>query len=311
MSTRPPAAESKQRLRGAAGFEAYYGEIFGERWPRLRAALVGGEHPGGSRPVRANGFASGLEELARELDDAARLPVPGCYLLPALAAWSERDESGLIKGYAMDPASVVAAHALPVAGARDVLDLCAAPGGKSLILAERAASDARLVFNDRSPERRKRLKKVLADHVPPAMLARITVTGHDGRNFGVHRPGAFDAILLDAPCSSEAHVLADQAALASWSSTRSERLSRDQYGLLTAALLALRPGGWVLYATCALSPDENDGVVRRLLERGRHPAEIERVDAGIGEATELGWQILPDETGFGPMYFCLLRRPAG
>lgn len=306
MKRRKPTAAVAGRLRGAAGFEAHYAELFGVRWSTLRTALSVSD-AAESRCVRENAFSE-PSNWSAVLGPSAALPVPGCYRVPSLAPWVERDARGLVQNYAMDPASVIAAQVLPLAGARDVLDLCAAPGGKSLILAERAAADARFVFNDRSPERRARLKKVLADHLPLDVRSRITVTGHDGRSFGVRQPAAFDAVLLDAPCSSEQHVLLDKAALALWSTTRSERLSRDQYALLAAALLTVRPGGHVLYVTCALSPLENDGVVRRLLERGRHGAALERVSAPLGEPTELGWQILPDEAGFGPMYFALLRR---
>lgn len=311
MTARSGEQGARGRLRGAAGFEAYYTELFGERWPKLRAALLSeraredGVSP--ARCVRENTFARGDAAVQLEGEE---LPVPGCWRVSSALPWAERNAAGLLPYYAMDPASVVAAHALPLAEARHVLDLCAAPGGKSLILAERAAPDARLVLNDRSPERRVRLQKVLADYLPEDVRARISVTGHDGRSVGVRKPGVFDAVLLDAPCSSEAHVLADAAALEQWSSTRSERLSRDQYALLTAALLAVKPGGHVLYATCALSPLENDGVVQRLLARGRHPADVLPVAAPLGAATECGWQVLPDETGFGPMYFALLRRSA-
>jgi 5-methylcytosine rRNA methyltransferase NSUN4 len=304
MSAGSGSGGPRERRRGPAGFEEHYLELFGSRWPALRAALLASS---ATRCVRENAFAD-LPGWQQRLGEIATLPIPGCHRVPAQAPWAERDQQGLVASYAMDPASVLAARALPLDQARDVLDLCAAPGGKSLILAERAPAEARLVCNDRSPERRTRLKKVLADHLPVDVRARISVTGFDGRSIGVRKPASFDAILLDAPCSSEEHVLSDQTALARWSSTRSERLSRDQYALLAAALLALRPGGHVLYATCALTPLENDGVVRRLLERGRHGARLEAVSAGLGEATEVGWQILPDRDAFGPMYFSLLRR---
>jgi len=299
--------KARARLRGADGFEAHHGELFGARWPGLRTALLASEGNPTTRCVRLNAFAdlAGLRELALE-----ELSIPGCYRFPRDAPVLERDQRGLVKGYVMDPASVVAARALPLEGASAVLDLCAAPGGKSLILAERAPKGAKLWLNDRSPQRRLRLKQVLRDHLPTDVRGRISVTALDGRSFGMKQPGAFDAVLLDAPCSSEEHVLADRGALSRWSTARSERLSRDQYALLAAALLALRPGGVVLYVTCALSPLENDGVVRRMLERGRHSAELEPISAEIGAKTELGWHILPDESGFGPMYFALLRKAA-
>ena len=68
----------------------------------------------------------------------------------------------------------------------EILDLCAAPGGKSLILAERMHSEASLTLNELSPQRRHRLKNVLRDYVPEDTLQRIRVTGYDGSRWGLH-----------------------------------------------------------------------------------------------------------------------------
>lgn len=295
---------SKTTERGEEGFERYYERLWGSRWAPLRRALLEAE---ARRCVRWNGFA------AREAREATSFGLPptvleGCYHLGAGDISIGRDAQGLLSGYVMDLGSVVAARALPLDGARDVLDMCAAPGGKSLVLAEEMEDGARLVLCDRSPERRRRLGQVLADYLPARVRERTSLVGRDARTLGVTHRLRFDAVLLDAPCSSESHVLRDAAHLREWSSGRSERLAKDQYALLTSALLALRPGGALVYATCAISRQENDGVIERLLARGRHPARVEPARAPLGEATEHGWQILPDRDGAGPIYFALLRK---
>lgn len=275
------------RLRGPDGFEEYYARQFGPEWPELRAALLKGPEP----VARRNRFA--LPEEPREWIEYAGGPI-------------ERTESGLCAWYVLDLASIWAARSLEVQPGERVLDLCAAPGGKTLILAEALATSGELTANDRSPARAQRLRRVIVDYVPEEVRARIRLTQRDARRWGLMEPESYDAVLLDAPCSSEGHVLRDAGELAKWSEGRVERLALEQYSLITSALMALKPGGRLLYSTCALAPLENDGVVRRLLERGRHPARVDPVSAPVGAATELGWQMLPHRDGCGPLYFCRL-----
>ncbi len=221
----------------------------------------------------------------------------------------ERDVRGLLAFYVLDAASVYAARVLDVHPGERVLDLCAAPGGKTLILADALVEGGELVANDRSSARAKRLRRVVEDYLPESLQSRVRVTSYDAKRWGMHEPGAFDAVLLDAPCSSEAHVLADPQELAKWSPGRIKRLAKEQYALLTSALLAVRPGGRVVYSTCSIAPDENDGVIERLFEKGRHPVRAVPVEVPVGTRTRYGWQILPDRDGCGPIYVALLTKP--
>lgn len=263
----------------------------------MRAALLDRPAP----VARLNGFAAHVHDAG-----AGAVGIPGCCRYDG--GNPDRDEAGLLRYYVLDAASVWAALSLEVKAGERVLDLCAAPGGKALILIESLRAAGELVANDRSPTRAQRLRRVLDDYLPPAVRARVTVTQRDGRRWGVSRPGSCDAVLLDAPCSSERHVVAAPAELAKWSPGRVARLVQDQYALLTSALLAVRPGGRVLYCTCALAPAENDGVIERLLERGRHRAEPRPVELPVGAPTRYGWQMLPHRDGCGPLYLCRLQK---
>ncbi|GHV89480.1 SAM-dependent methyltransferase [Spirochaetia bacterium] len=211
----------------------------------------------------------------------------------------------LTEAYLLDRASILAAESLRLPAAGEVLDACAAPGGKSLVIASRLAPDARLLANELSTERRRRLVTVLDKHLDGGRRAQVTVSGFDaaalaGRK-GEH--GRFTALLLDAPCSSEAHVIQSAAALAQWTPARPRFLAGRQWALLSAAFLLLRPGGSLVYATCALAPDENDGVVSRLVKKYGEAAVIDRPDFPEGEKTAYGRIILPDVCGgIGPMY---------
>ncbi len=289
---------SSERLRGACGFDAYYREAFGERWTALERALR--ERP---TPVaRRNPHARPVSDGAAMGPDVPWLSGTAAYL----GGNPARDAAGLLNFYVIDPASVLVARALEVQSGERVLDLCAAPGGKTLVLADALLEGGQLIANDRSPARAQRLRRVVADYLPEELRSRVRVTSRDGRRWGVHEEGAYDAVLLDAPCSSERHVLADAAELAKWSPGRITRLAQEQYALLTSALLALRPGGRLVYSTCALAEAENDGVIQRLFEKGRHRAKVDRIELPRGAATRHGWQFLPDRDEAGPMYLARL-----
>ena len=82
--------------------------------------------------------------------------------------------------------------------------------------------------------------------------------------------------------------------------------------MLASALDVVRVGGRILYSTCALLEAENDAVVRRLLSDRRRAgrARVVAIEAPFGEATECGWSVLPDRTGWGPLYYSLIERLA-
>ena len=218
---------------------------------------------------------------------------------------------GLAKPYMMDRASILAAASLKLPDAGMILDACAAPGGKSLVLASRMGANVRLLSNELSAERRRRLVNALDEHLDDEKRRRVSVSGFDAAELGGRRSewNRFDAILLDAPCSSERHVIRSAKALAEWSPARPRSLSRRQWALLSAAFLLLRQGGSLVYATCALTHDENDGSVSRLFSKYSGAIELDEPDFPEGEKTEFGRLILPDSSGgMGPMYIARFRK---
>ena len=217
----------------------------------------------------------------------------------------------LAKPYMMDGASVLAASCLRLPEAGTILDACAAPGGKSLVLASRMAAGVTLLCNELSAERRRRLVKVLDEHLHEEKRRQVTVSGFDAGALGGRKGewNRFDAILLDAPCSSERHVIASAKALAEWTAARPRALSRRQWALLSAAFLLLKPGGSLVYATCAITAEENDGPVSRLLSKYAGEIELDEPDFEAGEKTNYGKLILPDlADGMGPMYVARFRK---
>ena len=222
-----------------------------------------------------------------------------------------RSDSDLLTYYVLDPASVLVAENLKVKPGERVLDLCAAPGGKSLVLAQSLFIEknpkSELILNELSPDRRERLKKVVQQYIPRDIRNQIWIKGKDGTRFGLEVKNYFDAILLDAPCSGERHLLENSKELLNWKIKRTKALSLKQYSLICSAWLALRPGGRLIYSTCALSPLENDELIQKFLKK-KQDAVIEKIEfRGPGfESTQYGIIYLPDQSGFGPMFSCLL-----
>jgi 16S rRNA (cytosine1407-C5)-methyltransferase len=224
-------------------------------------------------------------------------------------AWTE----GLTRPYPLNYASVLAARSLRLPEKGLILDACAAPGGKSLVIAALMGTEVRLLANEFSRERRRRLEGVLNVHLDEKTRQRVAVSGFDAAALGGKKSewGRFQAVLLDAPCSSEAHVLGKPGALGAWTAARPRFLARRQWALLSSAFLLLAPGGSLVYATCALTEEENDGVARRLPEKYGPWAELDEPDFTEGEKTAWGRIILPDHKGgAGPMYVARFRKRA-
>lgn len=226
--------------------------------------------------------------------------------------WQEK----LSQPYYLDPGSVAAVMALPPVTGGSILDMCAAPGGKTLVLAGRMDADTVLVANEFSRDRKNRLISVLDTHLGPDVRARITVTGRDASRWSRYEQDAYERILLDAPCSSERHVLSSPAYLAEWSPARIKNLAHRQWALLSGAWLVLKNGGFLLYSTCALCPRENDDIIARLLKKypdarvvGTAEQTADITEGCFGEPTSFGRHILPDTaSGAGPLYYSLVQK---
>lgn len=234
--------------------------------------------------------------------------------------------TGAEKSYFLDSASVLAALCLPLEDATDLLDLCAAPGGKTLVLASRMSADATLSSNERSPERKHRLSTVVQTCLPPEISERVKTSCSDGATWCTRQTECFDRILLDAPCSSERHVIADPKYLNSWSPSRIKTVTTEQWALLSSAYRLLRPEGILLYSTCALCPEENDGMIERLykkfnkdgaafamLEPSPDLSQVSDFAPVLSlpgfEKTQYGYMIMPDrQNGAGPIYFSIIKK---
>jgi 16S rRNA C967 or C1407 C5-methylase (RsmB/RsmF family) len=262
----------------------------------------------------------------------------------------------LMTHWNLDAASLLVADLLDPQPGDKILDLCAAPGGKSLALAQLlrpygfdpaapTLGGGCLHSNEIDSARNKRLASNLQSYLPAPFFktGEVKVLRLDGTEQTAAQmlplgPGGYDKVLLDAPCSSERHVLhahhkarqggrvADE--MVSWRSGQSKKTAKIQAAILMTALRAVKVGGRVLYATCSLSNEENDAVI----EKGKELVSKERKKYGIrwdmavrsgelagkgveqwAENTQYGWIVLPDHPSggrWGPLFFAILEKVA-
>ncbi len=205
-------------------------------------------------------------------------PVPWC----AEGFWIEReDEDSVPLGSTAEHLSGLfyiqeASSMLPVAAlfAGDeaptrVMDVAAAPGSKTTQIAARMNNHGAILANEFSASR----VKVLHANISRCGIHNVALTHFDGRVFGAALPEAFDAILLDAPCSGEGVVRKDPDALKNWSVASNLEIAATQRELMDSAFHALRPGGTLVYSTCTLNTEENEAICQWL--KTRYPDAVE------------------------------------
>lgn len=165
--------------------------------------------------------------------------------------------------YPQDAASMFAVEVLNPQPGEKILDLTAAPGGKSTHIAQRLGGTGVLVANDLDTRRLKALQSNLSRlGISNAYVTRLT----PGRLAQTY-PETFDRILLDPSCSGEGLFVTSEGQPEYWNKKALKHFSGLQFGLLREAFRMLKPGGRLLYSTCALNAVENDGVVADFLEK--------------------------------------------
>ena len=232
------------------------------------------------RSIRVNTLKISVEDfLALVAPYSWQLtPVPWC----AEGFWIERDDedavplgstaehlSGLF--YIQEASSMLPVAALFADGnsPERVMDVAAAPGSKTTQIAARMGNRGAILANEFSASR----VKVLHANISRCGIHNVALTHFDGRVFGAALPEAFDAILLDAPCSGEGVVRKDPDALKNWSVESNLEIAATQRELIESAFHALRPGGTLVYSTCTLNRDENEDVCLWL--KAQYPDAVE------------------------------------
>ena len=188
---------------------------------------------------------------------------------PGLHVWHEAGLYYLQEASAMAPVELLD----PKPG-ETVLDLCAAPGGKTTQIAGKMLGQGLLVCNEINPKR----AKILSRNIERMGVPNALVLNHHPKDLERHFTGCFDKVLVDAPCSGEGMFRKEEAAVTDWSQETVEMCAARQQEILATAAKLLRPGGRLVYSTCTFAPAEDEGAISEFLRL--HPDfEIERVEA--------------------------------
>ncbi|KAK1091798.1 hypothetical protein LTR48_005579 [Friedmanniomyces endolithicus] len=365
-------------------FHKHHATIWGEERYAPQSdfhAVLGSSHA-------VNPSENGGSSVAGDEIQQVRYPVPDiaenpsehsvvCYVRPLRVEVGERPEetmpsastdfpqprpapshlAHLMTHWNLDAASALVASVLSAQPGDSVLDLCAAPGGKSIALAQglwpglhadsqtpQGEITGRLVCNEADGKRHKRLAENLNSYLPPQLFKQghVVLTKVDATQFSTTMNGlltgsGYDRVLVDAPCSSERHIIHASfkakgsgntaPEMANWRAGSSKRLAKTEMELLMTALRVAKVGGRVMYATCSIEPMENDGVVEKMLalvEKERKKGwtwnvqiELRTDDVLAGqleewaEPTKYGWIVLPDHPGggrWGPLFFAMMSK---
>jgi len=256
------------------------------------------------RGIRLNPFKAATEPEGM-LDDVPWEPTGHYLSMESRAGASVLHEAGA--WYLQEPSAMIPAAVLSPVPGEHVLDLCAAPGGKTTQLGLRMAGRGTLVCNEPIHDR----AKILSRNVERMGLPNAVVVSAWPEQLAKAWPEAFDAIQCDAPCSGEGMFRRHPETREEWSPESPAGCAKRQGDILDSAAAMLRPGGRLVYSTCTLNRIENEGVIEAFLERhpdfALRPFALPGLDAPKGMLT-----IYPHRVrGEGHFVALLIRRGEG
>lgn len=253
-------------------------ELLGEEYPAFLAAYDKPHYKG----VRLNPLKCTQETLEQHFPGSLR-PSP----FSPLCFYSETEKVGSLPlhhagaFYSQEPSASSAVTLLAPEPGERVLDLCAAPGGKSTQIAGLLKGQGLLWSNEIVRNR----ATVLLSNMERLGVGNAVVSSCHPETLCSRLTGFFDKVLVDAPCSGEGMFRRDSQAVTEWSEEHVKACAQRQLAILHSAAQAVREGGVLVYSTCTFSPEENEGVIRRFLEE--EPAFVlESPGVSFGRKTE-------------------------
>ena len=259
--------------------------------------------------VMVNTLRGTAEEAAQRLKEQKVEVTPHPWLSDCLILSKTGDLEGLEafrEGlfYVQDPASRLAVEAAEVRPGMRVLDCCAAPGGKSFAAGIAMGNEGEILSCDIHPHKKK-LIQAGADRLGLSLITPMTA---DGKVFRPEWEGAFDRVLVDAPCSGLG-VIRKKPDIRYKDPEPLKGLPEVQRAILSNAARYVRPGGILLYSTCTLLSRENEEVVWWFLEGNKEfKAEAFTLPGPVGAAADGLVTLLPHRHGTDGFFICRMRR---
>lgn len=235
------------------------------------------------RAVRFNTLISDIKKTKNSLIEKSWTfsPIPWC----EQGYWIDHKEGrrdigntkehALGKIYVQSAASMIPPIALDPKPGEIVLDMCASPGSKSTQIAQYMQNNGLLVCNEISAKR----IAPLSINLQRCNVMNSIVTKMNGKRFGKFN-NMFDKVLVDAPCSGMGSISKSYKIIEMWNPNMIKRLAGTQKQLITSGFSALKPKGTLVYSTCTLEPEENEGVIDFLLEEFDN-AKVEEINLNI------------------------------
>lgn len=249
-------------------FQDYFKELIGHKEAEQFFSTIE-KKLAAPRSIRVNTFKISKKELTKWLTSQGYKVKDSPYSTDGLEVTGSGQEWALKLPYhagftyPQDAASMFAVEVLNPQAGEKVLDLTAAPGGKSTHMAQRMENTGVLVANDMDTHRLKALRSNLSRlGIVNAYVSRLAAS----KMAGIY-PETFDRILLDPSCSGEGLFVTSEGQPDYWNKKAVKHFSGLQFGLLKQAFQMLKPGGRLVYSTCALNAIENDGVVEDFLAK--------------------------------------------
>ena len=186
--------------------------------------------------------------------------------------------AGLV--YFQEPSAMLPAEALNIDKGDFVLDLCAAPGGKTTQAAEKLSGTGLLVANEIIPKR----ASILAENIQRMGIKNAVVTNESPEKLSQKYIEFFDKIIVDAPCSGEGMFKKEPQAIDEWSIEHTISCGQRQKNILESAFSMLKGGGYLVYSTCTFAPCENEEIVKWVLEKYPDVQLVPIKAEGVSEA---------------------------
>ena len=209
--------------------------------------------------------------------------------------------------YIQEPSAMVPASLLNTNEDDIVLDLCAAPGGKTIQTSFLMKNKSLIVANDISHAR----TGAILDNIERLGIGNVVVTNNDFKNVYNFYKNYFTKIILDAPCSGSGMFKKDDKMIEDWSYNKVLKFAEQQKEMISYAYDMLKPGGTLLYSTCSFSFEENEEVIEHLLNNS--DATIVPIKDNslfyVSKKKPLGIHLFPNIFPGDGQYICLIKKP--